>query len=284
MDAEAHERLSSAERGGLVLVGCCADMVINYPVWILAKRWSAGLGSPKGFGEYYKGATSLLFSYGPMMLVEDHTTGLMVRSLDGVTGSQTAAHFAAACFSGAVGAVTIGAQIEGVITRAHATGETVFEAAKSMVAARGIASIAAPYGALAMAGREIPFAGAVFCLSGLIRAQLRAAWPTAAESSGSSDGSGGASVLRDLFGASIAACVAGPLSQPPSVVAAHQQAHQVSIGAACRKIYTRGGYRGFFSGLVPRTASIAGTTFVMTFVVESLQPIVERYHEENSSS
>ena len=44
--AGAHDRVSPAERGGIIAVGCTADMAINFPLWILAKRTSAGLGWP----------------------------------------------------------------------------------------------------------------------------------------------------------------------------------------------------------------------------------------------
>ena len=83
-------------------------------------------------------------------------------------------------------------------------------------------------------------------------------------------------VLRDVVSAILTAAVAGPLSQAPNVIAAHQQAGAVSLPQACRAIAAKAGLRGFFGGLLPRTASLSGSLFVFPFTIETVQPIIER--------
>ena len=80
-----------------------------------------------------------------------------------------------------------------------------------------------------------------------------------------------------MVAAVITACIAGPTSHAPSVVAAHQQAHAVTISVALRQILAASGWRGLFAGLLPRTASLAGSLFVMPFSIETVEPLVERW-------
>jgi hypothetical protein len=85
-------------------------------------------------------------------------------------------------------------------------------------------------------------------------------------------------VGRDLLSAALTAMIAGPISHVPSVVAAHQQAHAVSIGTACATLRAAApGFRGFWAGILPRTASLTGSLFVMPFSIELLQPLVEKH-------
>ena len=270
MDSEAHTRVTPAERVGIMFGGCCADMLVNYPLWIVAKRLSAGLGLP-AVSEIYKGSTSLLVAFGPMVLLQDGSTGELLRHFEGKIQSQTVAHATAACISGGIGALFVGSQIEGMITHAHATKQTVAQAAGSMYRTGGLSAIALPYGALAMVGREVPYAGSLFFLSGWIRSRVHGTWPVSDE-----PGLAASRVPRDMLSAAVTASIAGPLSQAPSVVAAYQQAHQVSLSSACQRIAAAGGAAGFFGGLIPRTLSLAGSLFVMPFTVETLQPMVER--------
>ena len=88
MDSEAHTRVTPAERVGIMFGGCCADMLVNYPLWIVAKRLSAGLGLP-AVSEIYKGSTSLLVAFGPMVLLQDGSTGELLRHFEGKIQSQT---------------------------------------------------------------------------------------------------------------------------------------------------------------------------------------------------
>lgn len=86
--------------------------------------------------------------------------------------------------------------------------------------------------------------------------------------------------------AALTACIAGPISHAPSVVAAHQAAHAVPLGSALRQLRLAGPGRfgGFFTGLLPRTASLTGSLFVMPFAIERLQPLVEKHRHVWSSS
>lgn len=270
MDSEAYDRISGAQRVGVVAAACAADMLVNFPLWICAKRISAGLSLPPA-REIYKGSGSLYLAMGPMTIVEDGSTALALPVLGGRL-EPAAAHAASACFAGGVGALAVGCQVEGVITRAHATGETVLAAARSTHAARGWGALLMPHGAAMIACREVPYAGCLFFLSGHIRSRLREAGLA-----GGGGGGGWRGTCTDMLGAALTACVAGPISHVPSVIASHQQAHAVSLPDACRAIHAAAGARGFWAGLLPRTGSLAGSLFVMPFAVESLQPVLERW-------
>jgi hypothetical protein len=278
MDADARNRISPAERAALVTAALSSDMLMNYPLWITAKRVSAGLSVPP-LRELYKGSGSLMFAMGPMLVVQDGSTAVMLRALEGRL-DPTAAYAASACFSGAVGALTVGAQIEAVIVRAHATKRTIGQTVAGTYSQRGALGLVAPHGALMIAAREVPYAGCLFFLSGWIRGRLDDLWPLPAASPGTTSAPGqwsSRSVLRDVVSAVLTAAVAGPISQAPNVIAAHQQAHAMSLGAACREIASRGGVSGFFSGLLPRTVSLSGSLFIFPFTMEVLQPYVERW-------
>ena len=94
-----------------------ADMVVNFPLWIAAKRLSAGLPLPR-LGEIYKGSGALYLAFFPMMVVEDWATGVVDRTLGGRLGDESR-HLVSACASGPAAAVLVGSQVEGLITRAH---------------------------------------------------------------------------------------------------------------------------------------------------------------------
>lgn len=292
MDASSRERVSIVERAGIILAGLSIDMAINYPMWISAKRVSAGLTMPR-LGEVYKGSGSLMFAMGPMIVVQDATTAVVLRSLDGKL-DPTAAQAASACVAGAVGALTVGAQIEAVITRSHAIQQTITQTTWTTFRTSGIVALVAPYGAMMIAAREVPYAGCLFFLSGWIRARLDSAWPPTVTGSGggssssSSAGAGGSggrsrsSILRDIAAAALTASIAGPISQAPSVIAAHQQAHAVSFGVACQHILAKSGPRGFYGGLLLRTTSLAGSMFVFPFSIETAQPLYERWRRKRT--
>lgn len=283
----AHAAVSPSERAAIIAGACSADMAVNFPPWIVAKRASAGLGLPS-LSELYKGSGSLLFAMGPMYMVADASTAATL-DLIGDRLPPTPALCVSACVSGGVGALGVGCQIEGLITRAHATGHTVWETLLATRAALGISGVLVPYGALMIAAREIPYAGCLFFLSGYIRSQIHgtsvigeaggtegAATAAAAAPEGGITASW-AFLGRDLLSAALTACIAGPISHVPSVVAAHQQAHSVSISTACREIARSGkGLGPWFLGLLPRTCSLTGSLFMMPFAIETLQPIVER--------
>ena len=88
------------------------------------------------------------------------------------------------------------------------------------------------------------------------------------------------SIWRDMAAAAVTASVAGPISQAPNVIAAHQQAHLTPLVDTCRAIYAKAGLRGFFGGLLPRTASLAGSLFIFPFTIETVQAKLERWRNE----
>ena len=154
------------------------------------------------------------------------------------------------------------------MTRAHALGGTVAQAAGDTLRSGGLRGLLLPHGLTMIAAREVPYCGCLFFLSGRCRARLR---PSAQEPPHS--------WLRlaasDYAAAFFTALVAGPLSHAPSVVASYQQAHAAGLGCAVRAIYeARGGMRGFFHGLLPRTLSLSGSLFIVPFTIELLQPLL----------
>ena len=226
---------------------------------------------------------------GPMVLIQDKSTAMSLSVVERWLPPEPAL-CASACISGAVGALAVGCQIEGLITRAHGTGQTVTQTLWATRAAGGWLSVLVPYGALAIAAREVPYAGCMFFLSGWIRSKVHgrnvighdegAAAAAAADAAlpASSDG-GARRIGLDFLTAALTAAVAGPISHAPSVIAAHQSAHAVDFWTACahlRKV-GGGGLSGFFQGLAPRTASLTGSLFVMPLAIECLQPLVEKY-------
>ena len=58
MDHDSRNRLSPEARAVNVAAASGADMVVNFPLWIAAKRLSAGLPLPR-LGEIYKGSGAL---------------------------------------------------------------------------------------------------------------------------------------------------------------------------------------------------------------------------------
>ena len=104
-------------------------------------------------------------------------------------------------------------------------------------------------------------------------------------SGGGGGGDGGrssSSILRDIAAAALTASIAGPISQAPSVIAAHQQAHAVSFGVAFQHILSKSGPRGFYGGLLLRTTSLAGSMFVFPFSIETAQPLYERWRRKRT--
>ena len=170
MDAAAYDRLTACERACLVAIASGADMLLNFPLWIAAKRISAGLPLPTR-AELYKGSSSLWLAMGPMTVVEDGSTALVMRTI-GERLDPEPAHAASASASGAIAALFVGSQVEGVITRAHSTKASVAHTAISTLRAGGVSSLIFPSGMLMCAAREVPYAGCLFYLSGHIRSWL----------------------------------------------------------------------------------------------------------------
>ena len=83
MDRLQEPQLNAGERASVVAIASAADMLCNFPLWIVAKRVSAGVGLPP-LAELYKGSGSLYLAMGPMVMVQDRSTAFV---LDCLTGS-----------------------------------------------------------------------------------------------------------------------------------------------------------------------------------------------------
>merc|ERR1719331_3010371 len=86
------------QRSAAVGAGCAADIAINYPLWIVAKRMGVGIAAvPPTLPELYKGGGSLWISLGPS-------------TLPGGLGIDR--ELASSVFAGAFAAATFCAQVE----------------------------------------------------------------------------------------------------------------------------------------------------------------------------
>jgi len=104
------ESIRLGRRAVIVAAASASDMVVNFPLWIVAKRVSAGLPLPPR-GELYKGSGTLYLAMGPMTVVADGSTTLFERALLDLGGfSQRAALACASMASGVAGALLVGAQ------------------------------------------------------------------------------------------------------------------------------------------------------------------------------
>ncbi|KAL3894423.1 MAG: hypothetical protein SGPRY_013813, partial [Prymnesium sp.] len=153
--SEAYHRVSYFQRTIIVACASAADMVVNFPLWICAKCIAAGIALPRP-RNIYKGSGTLWFAMGPLTIVEDRATAI---SLD-VIGDRLLpahAHAVSACVSGGVAGLTVGCQFEGIITRAHSTGQTVLQTAIGTYYGGGVSAILFPSGAMMIAAREVSY-------------------------------------------------------------------------------------------------------------------------------
>ena len=235
------------ERAASVGAAMGADIVINYPLWIVAKRVGAGLPALPPLHRLYAGGGALWVSIAPTTIIEDGvSTVLKPRCGD----------LAAAAASGAIAGVCVTSQVERCITAAHARNLSVRETSVAIYQRSGVAGLLLPPGMLATACREVPFAAALFAVRPRLRAIAEERYPTAQR------------FLRELSCGVAAAAVAGPASHAPSVVAAYQQATGVTPRQAVADIYAAGGLREFFRGLPARTLSLAGTFTVVPLALD----------------
>jgi len=147
--------INLARRAGIVAAASAVDMVVNFPLWIVAKRISAGLPLP-ATRDMYKGSGHLYLAMGPMTVVEDGSTTVVDRALDNLTSlSKPMALAWASTASGLAGALLIGAQVEAIITRAHSLGGSVGEASGAAYRAGGIRALLMPHGLCMIAAREV---------------------------------------------------------------------------------------------------------------------------------
>ena len=233
-------------RAASVGAAMACDIVINYPLWIVAKRLGAGLSALPPLHRLYAGGGALWISIAPTTIIEDGvSTVLKPRWGD----------LAASAASGAIAGVCVTSQVERCITASHARNLSVRETAVAIYR-RGVAGLILPPGMLATACREVPFAAALFAVRPRLRKIAEERYPTTQR------------FLRELSCGVAAASVAGPASHAPSVVAAYQQATEASPRRAMADIYSSGGLRAFFRGLPARTVSLAGTFTVVPLALD----------------
>ena len=98
-------------RAASVGAAMACDIVINYPLWIVAKRVGAGLSALPPLHRLYAGGGALWVSIAPTTIIEDGvSTVLKPRCGD----------LAASAASGAIAGVCVTSQVERCITAAHA--------------------------------------------------------------------------------------------------------------------------------------------------------------------
>eukprot|EP01065_Artemidia_motanka_P040580 TRINITY_DN5108_c1_g1_i4.p1 TRINITY_DN5108_c1_g1~~TRINITY_DN5108_c1_g1_i4.p1 ORF type:complete len:264 (+),score=66.39 TRINITY_DN5108_c1_g1_i4:47-838(+) len=254
---------STARRAGVVGLAAAADIAVNYPLWIIAKRIGAGLSRPPA-SEMYKGGGALWLSTGPTTTCEDGVTSAL-RSLPQFQALKPEASGAvSAGASGVVAAVCVASQVESVIVRAHATGGSVGSALRDVYRARGAVGLVLPPGMAATAAREAPYATALFHVAPAVTQWYASKFPALRKESGDP------TVVGRLLAAYTTSVLTSPISHAPSVVAAYQQNHGSSLGDAVREIHAASGVRGFFAGVVARTLALGGTLFVIPGVIRLL--------------
>lgn len=223
------------------------DVVINYPLWIIAKRVGAGLPALPPVRRIYAGGGALWLSIAPTTIIEDGvSTTLRPRYGD----------LAASATSGAIAGLCVTSQVERCITASHARGLSVRETVVAIYQRSGVAGLALPPGMAATACREVPFACALFAVRPRLKKLAEERYPTTQK------------FLRELSCGVAAAAVAGPASHAPSVMAAYQQATDATPRRAIADIYAAGGLRAFFRGLPARTISLAGTFTVVPLALD----------------
>lgn len=231
-----------------------ADIAINYPMWIVAKRVGAGLSpAVPPLSRLYVGGGALWLSLGPTTVIEDGATSALQALAPG-------RDLLSAAFSGVVAGLCVTSQVEHVITAAHARGAGILGTARSCLKERGAFFLLFPPGMVATACREIPFAATLFHVRPLLSRRFGAA----------AEASAAERVLRECLCGCAASAVASPASHAPSVVAAYQQATGAPLLRAVADLHAAGGWRTFFRGLAARTVSLAGTFTVVPVALDAL--------------
>ena len=226
------------------------DIVINYPLWIVAKRVGAGLSALPPSTQAVRRRRRALGVDRPY----HHHRGRRV-------------HGPKAAVWGPRGVCGV-RRDRGRLRRRRLTGRTVHHRGPrqlkciigrerlpwpSTTRRRRWINLAARHAATAC--REVPFAAALFAVRPRLRKIAEERYPTTQR------------FLRELSCGVAAASVAGPASHAPSVVAAYQQATDVTPRQAIAKIRAAGGLE-FFRGLPARTLSLAGTFTVVPLALD----------------
>lgn len=246
---------------GAVAVAMLADIVINYPLWIVGKRIGAGLTPyPGSLSLIYKGSGLLYVSLGPTTVIEDGVTRGLGHVLTQVS------HAVPAAMSGCVAAVLVTSQVEHLITRSHALNMTMGETAKHLRSQHGLLYLLKPPGMRMMMLREIPFAVSLFYMRPILTKRFI-------------DPDAPLQWTRELACGAATASVAVPLSQIPAVVGAYQQATGVgNTQAAIKQLIASGGVRELFRGMLPRMLSLTGTFTCVPCCLRALSPDPTHYH------
>lgn len=183
--------------------------------------------------------------------------------------------------------------MEHLITASHAQSKSLISTAYSLYSHRGIQHLMLPPGMVAMVGREVPFASALFCVRPMMYDWML---PIGDSVGKGKDGCGGGMTIEKLATSAICGVVTSalvtPVSQAPSVIAAYQQGHNVKapgdeadtvetviysslltmrLTVAVREILERYGWRGLFRGMAARTISLAGTFTVVPLALERVE-------------
>ncbi|CAE8597695.1 unnamed protein product [Polarella glacialis] len=188
---------------------------------------------------------------------------------------------AASVAAGGLAAGACCAQVEHVITRAHAQGDTIPGIVRYLYCQPGgLQMLLMPPGILAIICREAPFVFALFHVRPVVTDFVYGRFVTGPETDPTfvSSASVSSDLLRtktwkphlELIAGFATAALTCPVSHVPSVVAAYQQGHGVGMLRACTEIYRRGGLRSFWCGLIARTLSLGGTMTVVPNIIRLL--------------
>lgn len=146
---------------GVGMAMCC-DIVCNYPLWIAAKRIGANLSPfPAEIKHIYKGGGALWLSLGPTTMVEEKVTSLLNQAMNDQQHHWYQCLLSAAT-SGMVAALLVASQVEYLITASHAEATSIGTTVHTLYSRHGAQHLLLPPGMLAMVGREVPFASALF--------------------------------------------------------------------------------------------------------------------------
>lgn len=259
---------SEVRRSAVVATAMGCDIILNYPLWVAAKRLGVGLPAfPGTFRGIYVGAGSLFMSLAPTVIIEDTVTRLLRNTLDASENDGESSicgvpsDLICSATSGAVAACFVASPVEHLITRSHALESDIFSTVHRTYISHGFMRVLVPPGLTAMIGREIPFAASLFWLQ-----------PTLSKlfDDLNKDAECNISIAKYLCVGVATSAVATPISHIPSVVAAYQQGHGVGIKTAVQELYSVGGFFEFWRGLAARTVSLAGTMTVVPFVMHAL--------------
>lgn len=248
-------------------------MIINYPLWIVAKRVGAGLGWPTSIRYYYRGSGLMWSGFFPTIAMEEFCSRRLQNALP-VTLQTRLGHdgteMVASVCAGTIAGICIAAPIEYQITQGHVRRQRIYQAIMHSVKRVGLLGCIAPYGQVAMACREIPFTVGLFFLRDRF---ARIAFDVLPSENGLPTWKRNFIWFIGKFSSSAATAMSIQIfSHPPSVLLAQQQGHDLTMKQAFSKIYHTHGWRGFYAGFIARTTSFTGTALVFSVVMNATGP------------